>query len=267
MSYRDDLEAAVARADALAQDLADAHAHEQRDEARLAELTAALAEARRELAARAALATPLPSPSSSPTPSRPTRPRGNGEFLLLPMGILFFVFIVVIAWNVSQQPASHPRTAPLSPVAASSQPRPTRPPPIDFDPSTALDEATRRATAVRPDAALAELRAEGVTSNGHAHGSVTYTFCAPRQDGRDCARLFVEVAGTTLSDAMVVTGSCCEPTYPPRCTTTTLFGVEARRGVVATDADLTYASGTWTLSMRDRNGLPYQDIVHDEDCR
>src|SRR5215831_17978880 len=61
MTYRDDHDAALARADALEKELADAQAEHQRDEAKIAELEA-------KLRARG-------KPPARPTPPRPDRPR------------------------------------------------------------------------------------------------------------------------------------------------------------------------------------------------
>jgi septal ring factor EnvC (AmiA/AmiB activator) len=73
LSYRDELAAARSRADALDRELAEArasaHAENERDDARIAELERSLAEAQRQLATPEAKPVAAPPQVSSPMPA------------------------------------------------------------------------------------------------------------------------------------------------------------------------------------------------------
>lgn len=290
MTYRDDLEAALARVRSLEQALDAERRDDAAQAARIAELEAELAAARERLiAAEAKLAEHEP-PAPARRPARLPRERGGsrkGSALEPPaapdtprrrargprgprgmttsMKIVFAIALALLGLSIALLRCNEPGKA------TKAREHWNAPPPVAEVPRQAalvdLIETTRiRADAVVPGAQITRLHARQVGRDGRVdlnYGSADLEFSA--QGASPCSvRFAVSWQGTQQRPG----GACHDRARPPGCTIDAVLE-EAFRGI---DGDaraiVDYVDGRWSVRFRDVAGgrtheRPYE---REDDC-
>ncbi len=210
MPYREDFDAALARAQATQEELDAARAENERDHERIAELEKELAEAKRgvSVAEKAAPAPPPPAPVAGPSF---WSDRGNWVVL---------VPIVVVGFTI---------------VSSLIHTSPAAPKPIDFEKERVRAEAAAREKV--SDAVLAQEGATAIDRRGMVDlvkGFATWDFVSARGGPTTVHVAFMQ--GNGRREVLVFdNGAKSAVQDPPRCTAADVWAEAIRRGAPSSD--------------------------------
>jgi hypothetical protein len=246
VSYRDDLEAAVARADGLERELAAARA--KLDRAR----------------AQAPQVPPVDGPPIATSP----RPRFDVWSLLAIVIVVVALLIVIIALGKRSSSTSQAAPAPAAPA-----PLPPVTPTNGFDVSNGFTEAERRANELVAGAWLATMSAWPVSADGRSDrvaGEVSYTYCAPSDSSQPCL-INIVVTGTDFHSPPLGCSTAaiddCPRSSPPRCDVRHVWDEARRKGVPSTvAATITYRQSWWHFTLDGGKSSSF-DLWVPDDCR
>jgi hypothetical protein len=253
MAYRDDLEAALAHAEAAERELADAKSALDKDEKRIAELEEQLAAARRR--------------TSSMKSAKPPDNAKSGVYGTVTTGLFIAVIVgfgigfafLKQSCRQSQRQATLPKP---NPVAGQPAPQNT------LDVSGAVGAASKMTIAEFSDGVIYRIEADYVDEAGLANlsygGDVTYRFVSPSRaaqpppsaaklgapvvDNRQSCRIYVRASlsrGMRLGSSY---NSGCEeiPTGPVQCTVAQIWAKAREAGAPS--------GALASVNMRTRNG-------------
>jgi hypothetical protein len=284
VSYRDDHDAALARADALAQELAGARAEHQRDEARIAALEAQLHAYR---TARPRQTGGMP--RSAPPPDRVSHGK-SGPRICMVLAVMAGCLVVAAGIELAVHRHERARRAVKD----------------GWDVSRYLAQAIELARATEPDAELQDVYADFVDSAGRAQltlprARLIFGFRSPRLSTdpppperlgmpgprrQDRCQIVVEIKrqDTSLSTHQrEPSGPTCGTSLPgaPRCSVVQIWQRAIAKGAPASAlADIRLrsratesgtASRAWELTITDRSGGPSGGVTvfrsaFDDDC-
>lgn len=277
MGYRDDLEAALERADALERDLARAKSENDADHERIAELERQLKEARKN----------APKPKSD-SPSDDLRPTRSPRDFFVAGGLLAIAIGIALAVSYLSAPTS-PKRVTAAPVA------PKAPPANGIAVSAGYNSALAMAQEKFPDARLARISAEYVDPAGVAEisygGEVRYRFVSPSHANQPppTAPVLGAPATATLVDCRVsvyadrthklhvgstYTDNCDEvlPAGSPHCTVEAIWQKAIDKGAPAQalatiELRVRYGKPQWRFQIQDQaRNQNVADLAFSDDC-
>jgi hypothetical protein len=295
VGYRDDHEAALARVNALEEELARERTDEAERDARLSALEAELRGAREKLAAAEVQLEelkPPARPAAKPAPApAPAPARAGDHWLLFSLIAGAAVIGIVIAVTTSRSDHDHDEEVRLPPPPPRVAAMPDRL-------STLLEEARRRAQELLPGSRIIEMRGEGIDEEGRLHpeyGSVLFrvhrtnppaapSFDEDRPIGApqpeppphepySCVTMTYGPGG--WDEPLIIDGEvfgyCAfgesdanDDAIAPACTAKSIWVMARRDGAPAgAIAAITY-DGRWTLRIADRRASFERD--YDDDC-